>query len=70
MRLRIRYRGHWLELDFSCDRLKVVAPDGWAGPNKILVRDTMYEFHAGEPLELPCGMEHGGWRPPAAGEGA
>lgn len=65
MRLRIRYRGHWLELDFSSDRMRIVAPDGWAGPNEIVVRDTVYEFRAGEPLELPCRKEDGGWRPVA-----
>jgi trehalose/maltose hydrolase-like predicted phosphorylase len=72
--LRFRYRGHWLALEFSCDRMRILAPDGWAGPDTIVVRDTVYEFHAGEALELPCHKEEGGWRPVAeaakAGVGA
>ena len=63
LRLRIRHRGHWLDIDIGCERLTVSAPDGWDGPNRIVLRDQTYPFHAGERLEVPCHLEDGGWRP-------
>ena len=63
LRLRIRHRGHWLDIDIGCERMSVSAPNGWAGPNRIVIRDEPYAFHAGERLEVPCHLEDGGWRP-------
>jgi alpha,alpha-trehalase len=54
LRLRIRYRGHWLERDVDAERMRVRTPDGWTGPTKLVVRDTVHEFRPGIVLELPC----------------
>ncbi|HUE44743.1 MAG TPA: glycosyl hydrolase family 65 protein [Aestuariivirgaceae bacterium] len=54
LRLRIRYRGHWLELDVNAERMRVHTPDGWTGPTKLVVRDTVHAFRPGTVLELPC----------------
>lgn len=63
LRLRIRYRGHWLKLEIGAKRMTVSAPDGWAGPQRIVVRDRAYPFGAGAHLVIPCHLEDGGWRP-------
>ncbi len=63
LRMRVRYRGHWLEIAAGRERLTVSAPDGWAGPDRIMVRDKVHPFGAGETLEIPCHPEGGGWRP-------
>ena len=63
LKLCIRYRGSWLELDISCERMLVAAPDGWTGPTRIRVRDSWYDFGPGRRLELGCRLEEGGWRP-------
>jgi trehalose/maltose hydrolase-like predicted phosphorylase len=69
LRFRIRHRGHWLDIDIGCERLTISAPDGWDGPDRIVIRDESYGFHAGERLEVPCHLEDGGWRPaPRAGD--
>jgi alpha,alpha-trehalase len=47
LRLRIRYRGHWLELDVDAERMRVSTPDGWTGPTKLVVHDTVHEFRSG-----------------------
>lgn len=65
LRFRLRHRGHWLEVDIGCERMIVSAPDGWAGPDRIVIRDETYPFHAGERLEVPCHLEDGGRRPVA-----
>jgi trehalose/maltose hydrolase-like predicted phosphorylase len=68
-RFRIRHRGHWLDIDIGCERVTVSAPNGWDGPNRIVIRDQSYPFQAGERLEVPCHLEDGGWRPaPRAGD--
>jgi trehalose/maltose hydrolase-like predicted phosphorylase len=67
LRFRIRHRGHWLDIDIGCERLIVSTPDGWDGPNRIVIRDDAYAFHAGERLEVPCHLEDGGWRPAPQG---
>ena len=63
LRFRIRYRRHWLEVDIGCERMILSAPDGWAGPERITVRNKTYRFSAGARLEIPCDFEEGGWRP-------
>lgn len=54
LRLRIRYRGHWLELEVDAEHMRVNTPDGWTGPTKLVVRDTVHAFRPGIVLELPC----------------
>ena len=63
LRFRIRYRRHWLEIDIGRERMVVSAPDGWAGPAQIMVRDETYPLSAGARLEIPCHLQGGGWRP-------
>ena len=60
--LKFLYRGYWLHLDVSCDEVTVSAPDGWAGPRQIQVRDQLHEFEPGERLTFTCHLEEG-WRP-------
>ena len=63
LRFRIRYRQYWLQIDIGCERMIVSAIDGWAGPDRITVRDETYPFGAGARLDIPCHLEDGGWRP-------
>ncbi len=61
--LRLRYKGHWLDLGIRCNRMTLSAPDGWAGPDRVVVRDRSYAFGAGQRLEFECHSERGGSRP-------
>lgn len=63
LRLKLLYRGYWLYLDISCDRLTVSAPHGWGGPARIGVRNQVHSFEAGDELEFHCHVAKGGWRP-------
>jgi alpha,alpha-trehalase len=54
LRMRIRYRGHWLELEVDAERMRVRTPNGWSGPRKLVVGDTVHAFRPGIVLELPC----------------
>jgi alpha,alpha-trehalase len=66
LQLCIRYRGSWLGIDISCERMVVSAPNGWSGPDRLLIRDSWYDFGPSRRLELACGLEEGGWRPQVA----
>jgi len=48
LRLRIRYRGLWLDLDISGDEFTVEAHEGWAREVTIGTRDAVRRLHAGE----------------------
>jgi alpha,alpha-trehalase len=63
LRLRIRYRGHWLGLDVDRVRMRVTTADGWTGPTKLVVRDEIHDFRPGIVLELPCHTDDGLARP-------
>ena len=63
VRLRLLYRGFWLYLDISCGKLTVSAPHGWAGPERIGVRNQVHPFKAGDVLEFGCHLAADGWRP-------
>jgi trehalose/maltose hydrolase-like predicted phosphorylase len=63
LRLRIRYRGHWLDIDVGCERLTISAPADWVGPQRIMIRNETYPFGPGMSLEFPCHLEDRGWRP-------
>ncbi|MEH6387231.1 MULTISPECIES: glycoside hydrolase family 65 protein [Pseudomonas] len=52
MRLRLRFRGHWLELEITHDRVRLAAPDDWAGPHTVILDGTRYSFGAGKRLEV------------------
>ncbi|MBW2351421.1 MAG: trehalose-phosphatase [Deltaproteobacteria bacterium] len=48
----LRYRGHWLDLDISSDRLKITALSGKARPIRICVKDKGFELKEGETEEV------------------
>ncbi len=62
LHLKFLYRGYWLHLDLSADEVVVTAPDGWAGPRRIQVRDRVHTFGPGERLVFTCHLDEG-WRP-------
>jgi trehalose/maltose hydrolase-like predicted phosphorylase len=68
LRMRVRYRGHWLEVAVARERLTVTASDGWTGPEMITIRDKVHAFGAGTALDIPCQPEGDGWRPAERGE--
>lgn len=63
LQLRLRYRGHWIDIDIGRDRMTICAPNGWAGPEQIVIRDDAYPFGSGQKLEFRCRVEEGGVRP-------
>ena len=52
VRLRVRYRGHWLRLHVSHEYLRVAFEHGWSGPAHIGFRDQIYSFAEGECREF------------------
>lgn len=56
LKLRLRYRGHWLEVEIRGERMTLHAPGEWAGPPHVMVRDRTFPFGPGARLDL--------WRQP------
>lgn len=50
--LRLRYRGNWLKLVVGGERMTLEAPDGWSGPERIMVGNEMFAFGPGAQLEF------------------
>jgi trehalose/maltose hydrolase-like predicted phosphorylase len=44
IRLRIRYRGHWLRLQVTHEKLTVSSERSWSGPAKVHCRDEIHTF--------------------------
>ncbi|WP_447043910.1 glycoside hydrolase family 65 protein [Vreelandella sp. H-I2] len=63
LRLRLRYRGCWLDLDVQDEHLTLTAPEGWAGPERIMFRDEIYPFGKGQRLELHYSAKDRCWQP-------
>ncbi len=63
MRLRLLYQGSRLDVDVSREKVIFSAPEDWAGPQKIGVRNRVHVFKAGDRLEFDCHFRGGGWRP-------
>ena len=63
LRLRLRHRGCWLEVEMNEERLTLAAPGGWEGPAELIVRNSALSFGPGETIVLPSAREDGGWRP-------
>ena len=61
--LKLLYRGYWLYVQVDCDEFKVSAPDGWAGPKQIGVRNQLHAFKGGDTLTFACDQEPGGFKP-------
>ena len=53
IRLRLRYRGHWLRLYLTHETLTVCFEHGWSGPAKIGFRDKVYTFREGDCRDFP-----------------
>lgn len=52
IRLRIRFRGHWLRLHATHDKLTISFEHGWSGPAKIGFRGKEYTFAEGQQREF------------------
>ncbi|MFH1821212.1 MAG: trehalose-phosphatase [Methanobacteriota archaeon] len=50
--LNIYYRGHWLKLDITSDKLKIKSLPSIASPIKIEVKDKIFELKEGETKEI------------------
>jgi trehalose/maltose hydrolase-like predicted phosphorylase len=44
LRLRVRYRGHWLRLVVNHDEVEVMFEHGWSSPANVGFRDHVYTF--------------------------
>lgn len=64
--LRLRYRGHWLDVEIHTDRMTLHAPGGWTGPPQITVRDRTFPFGPGTRLELHRPPGDRCWEKPGA----
>ncbi|SFU97897.1 glycoside hydrolase family 65 protein [Halomonas korlensis] len=63
LHMRLRFRGHWLELDLDGGRLTLTAPEGWAGLERILVRDQVYWVGESQRIALYFSPDEGCWQP-------
>ena len=50
--LQLRYRGHWLKLDISPEKLIITFDRGWSKEVKIGVRGKVYTFRTGDQKEF------------------
>ncbi|WMJ73014.1 glycosyl hydrolase family 65 protein [Cytophagaceae bacterium ABcell3] len=48
LKVRIRYRGHWIILEVSHDNLKIHLEKGWAGEVKLCVKGKEFTMRTGE----------------------
>lgn len=44
LRLRVRYRGHWLRLFINHEKIEVTFEHGWSGPANVGFNDHVYKF--------------------------
>lgn len=63
LHMRLRFRGYWLELDMDGDHLTLTAPEGWAGLERILVRDKVYWVGDSQRMALHFSPDEGCWQP-------
>ncbi len=63
MRLRLLYRGSPLEAEIGCDKIVLSAPETWASPSKIGMRNRVHAFKGGDRLEFGSQFQKDGWRP-------
>ena len=55
VKFHLRYRGHWLDLDITPDRMKIEALKGGAEPVKVQIRDQQYDLKDGKTID--CALE-------------
>ncbi|QJQ95243.1 MULTISPECIES: glycoside hydrolase family 65 protein [Halomonadaceae] len=61
LRLRLRYRGHWLEVEIDGDEMHLHAPEGWCGVEPIMIRGQQHTFGAGHRLRLRFDHDQARW---------
>jgi trehalose/maltose hydrolase-like predicted phosphorylase len=52
IKLKIRYRGHWIKIETNKEKLVVQLEKGWSEKIDICVKDQVYTFHHGEVREF------------------
>ncbi|MBD3374602.1 glycoside hydrolase family 65 protein [candidate division KSB1 bacterium] len=52
IRLRIRYRGHWINIETDQQKLKIQLAKGWSQKVRIGVKEKIYSFEQGETREI------------------
>jgi len=52
VRLRIRYRGHWMIVHLTHKKLEICFEHGWSGPAKVGFRDQVHTFVEGDCREF------------------
>ena len=52
IRLRIRYRGHWLRLHVTHSKLVICLEHGWSGSAQIGFQDQVHDLHEGDCCEF------------------
>jgi len=57
LRFKIKYRGHWLELDISKDQLKISSVGGWPHTVPLMIGDKQYKIHEGEEKVIELGAK-------------
>ncbi|ADE16233.1 beta-phosphoglucomutase family hydrolase [Nitrosococcus halophilus Nc 4] len=50
--IHLRYRGHWLELEISCEKLKIESLTSGAAPVKIEVKGSQFQLEEGKVKEI------------------
>lgn len=50
--LRLRYRGHWIKIKTTKNKLTIDFERGWSKKVKIGVRDEVYTFHQGDSRDI------------------
>ncbi|MEJ2720306.1 MAG: glycosyl hydrolase family 65 protein [bacterium] len=48
LRLRVRYRGHWLRLAVTHEQVEVVFEHGWSAPASVGFKGRVYKFEPGD----------------------
>ncbi len=51
VKFHLRYRGHWLDLDITGERMKIEALKGGAEPVKVQIRDQVYDLEDGKTID-------------------
>jgi alpha,alpha-trehalase len=53
VQLRIRFRGHWVDVDVTPERLRLHFSETWPRPARIGCRHDVYTVEEGDMLEIP-----------------
>ncbi len=52
LKLRIRYRGHWINFSFTQQKIKIIFEHGWSPKLEIGYKSKVYTFGGGDQKEL------------------